>query len=170
MKRYGTFLIAFFGIAFIFTKQALAVCPLCTVAVGAGIGASRWLGIDDSITGLWIGGLTVSLVSWTLEWFVKKDIRFRARTLITTLGYYALIVLPLYFMGLAGNPANAVGSIGIDKLILGVIIGSTGFYFGASWYFFLKKRNGGRAHFPFQKVVMPIAPLILASIIFYFVA
>ena len=28
--------------------KALAICPVCTVAVGAGIGLSRWLGIDDS--------------------------------------------------------------------------------------------------------------------------
>jgi len=57
----------------LFTAQkVLAVCPLCTVAVGAGVGLSRWLGIDDVITGLWIGGLIVSLIAWSENWLDKK--------------------------------------------------------------------------------------------------
>jgi len=57
---------------------------------------------------------------------------------------------------------------GVDKLLIGIIVGSFGFWFGAEWYFDLKKKNGGHAHFPFQKVVMPISSLIIMSIIFYF--
>lgn len=148
-------------------KKALAVCPICTIAVGAGIGLSRWLGIDDTITGLWIGGLTVSMIVWTDNWLEKKNIRFRGRILFNILGYYALIIVPLYYSGLIGNPANAVG-LGLDKLFLGISAGSLGFWFGASWYFQLKERNGGRAYFPFQKVLMPIAPLLVLSVIFYF--
>ena len=147
---------------------ALAVCPVCTIAVAAGIGLSRWLGIDDSITGLWIGGLTVSMITWTLTWFDKKNIRFRTRTLVTVAGYYALIVVPLYFMGLLANPANALYGNWLDKLLIGIIVGSVGFWFGATWYFHLKEKNNGHAYFPFQKVVMPIAPLVLLSIVFYF--
>lgn len=37
------------------TAKAQAVCPVCTVAVGTGVGLSRWLGVDDTITGLWLG-------------------------------------------------------------------------------------------------------------------
>jgi hypothetical protein len=37
------------------------------------------------------------------------------------------------------------------------------------WYQALKKRNNGHAYFPFQKVVMPIAWLVLMSTIFYFI-
>jgi hypothetical protein len=33
----------------------------------------------------------------------------------------------------------------------------------------LKQKNGGKAHFPFEKVVLPVAPLIILSVIFYFV-
>ena len=40
--------------------KALALCPVCAIAVGAGIGVSRWLGVDDTITGVWVGGLIVS--------------------------------------------------------------------------------------------------------------
>jgi len=49
-------LISFLSVLVIFnTNQVFAVCPVCTVAAGAGVGLSRWLGIDDIIIGLWVG-------------------------------------------------------------------------------------------------------------------
>ena len=169
MKKLFLYFMAILGLIIVFTEKALAVCPICTVAVGAGVGLSRWLGIDDSITGLWIGGLTVSMITWTISWLDKKNIKFKGRTIVTILGYYSLIVVPLYFMGIMGNPLSTLCACGIlDKLLLGIIAGSIAFWFGASWYYYLKEKNQGRAYFPFQKVVMPISPLILLSIIFYF--
>ena len=49
-----------------------AVCPVCTIAVGASLGLSRWLGVDDTISGLWIGGLIVSTTLWTYSWMKKR--------------------------------------------------------------------------------------------------
>ena len=168
MKKILIFVLSIFGLNLLMAKQALAVCPICTIAVGVGVGLSRWLGIDDSITGLWIGGLTVSMITWTISWFDKKNIQFKGRIFVTILSYYLLIVIPLYFMGIMGNPLNTICSCGLDKLIIGIIVGSFGFWFGAEWYFHLKEKNGGHAYFPFQKVVMPISPLIIMSFIFYF--
>ena len=168
MKKLFFYFAAILGLILVFTGKALAVCPICTVAVGAGVGLSRWLGIDDSITGLWVGGLTVSMITWTISWLDKKNIRFKGRIIAIILGYYLLIVVPLYFMGIMGNPINTICAYGMaDKLLLGIVAGSIAFWFGASWYYYLKEKNQGRAYFPFQKVVMPIAPLILLSIIFY---
>ena len=168
MRKIIVFTLSIFGLNLLFAKQALAVCPICTIAVGAGVGLSRWLGIDDSITGLWIGGLTVSMITWTLSWFDKKNIHFRGRALVTIIGYYLLIVVPLYFMGIMGNPLNTICDCGLDKLLIGIVVGSIAFWFGAEWYFNLKEKNGGHAYFPFQKVVMPVSPLIIMSLIFYF--
>jgi len=168
MKKLSFHLLAILGLSFVFAQKASAVCPICTVAVAAGVGLSRWLGIDDSITGLWVGGLTVSLITWTISWFDKKNIRFKGRAILTILGYYLLIIVPLYFLGIMDNPLNTLCACGVvDKLLLGIVAGSAGFYFGASWYYYLKEKNQGKTYFPFQKVVMPIAPLILLSIIFY---
>jgi hypothetical protein len=149
-------------------RPALAVCPICTVAVAAGVGLSRYLGIDDAITGLWVGGLIVSMITWTESWLEKKNIRFKGRIFVNILGYYALIVIPLYYSGIIGNPLNTLCACGLDKLLFGIIAGSLAFWFGASWYFYLKEKNNGHAYFPFQKVVMPISPLIILSIIYYF--
>ena len=168
MKKISIYLLFIFAVSLLFAKKALAVCPICTIAVGAGVGLSRWLGIDDAITGLWVGGLIVSMITWTETWLDKKNIRFKGRIFVNVLSYYLLIVIPLFYSGIIMNPLHALCACGLDKLLLGIIVGSFGFWFGASWYYYLKEKNQGRAYFPFQKVVMPISPLIILSIIFYF--
>lgn len=147
--------------------SAQAICPLCTIAVGAGIGLAEWLGIDNTITGLWVGGFIVSLIVWTNTWLRSKNIKFFGDKLLVTVLYYLLIIAPLYPMGIMGNPLKTLW--GIDKLLIGIIIGSISFYLGSVSYFYMKKHHNNRAYFPFQKVVMPIAPLIIFSIIFYFI-
>jgi len=168
MKKTLIYLLSIFVISLFFAKKALAVCPICTIAVGAGVGLSRWLGIDDAITGLWVGGLIVSMITWTEDWLRKKNIRFKGRMFVNIFGYYTLIVIPLYYSGIIGNPLNTLCACGLDKLLFGIIAGSLAFLFGASWYFYLKEKNNGHAYFPFQKVVMPVSPLIILSIIYYF--
>jgi len=171
MKKYFILLFSFLGLSLMFAKKALAVCPICTVAVSAGIGLSRWLGIDDTITGLWVGGLIVSMIAWTENWLEKKNVRFKGRIIVNVFAYYALVIIPLYYSGLIGNPQNKLFcfcGFNVDKLLFGILTGSLAFWFGASWYFYLKEKNNGRAYFPFQKVVMPILPLIILSVIYYF--
>jgi len=168
MKKTLIYFLSIFATIFLFAKKALAVCPICTIAVGAGVGLSRWLGIDDTITGLWIGGLTVSIITWTESWLEKKNIRFKGRIFVNIISYYSLIIIPLYYAKIIGNPINTLCICGLDKLLFGIIVGSFAFWFGASWYFYLKEKNNNHAYFPFQKVVMPISPLIILSIIYYF--
>jgi hypothetical protein len=162
-------LITAFPILFLIllASPVLAVCPVCTIAVAAGVGLSRWLGIDDTITGLWIGGFTVSLIMWTLNWFEKKNYNFFGKRTITILGYYALIIIPLVWKDIIGHPLNKLW--GIDKLLLGIILGSIIFWGGERFCCWLKKRNAGKAHFPFQKVAIPVIFLLIASLIFYFI-
>lgn len=164
-KIFISLLVTLGGLFFISSK-ALAVCPVCTVAVGAGVGFSRWLGIDDTITGLWIGGSIVSLIIWTMNWLEKKQIIFIGIGFIITLGYYLLIVLPLCYSEIIGHPYNTIW--GLDKLLIGIASGSFFFFLGA-WSYNLIKEKNGKAQFPFQKVVMPVAPLIIFSVIFYFI-
>lgn len=155
-----------FIIGILLSASAFAICPICTFAVGAGLGLSEYLGIDDTIAGLWIGGLTISLIAWTIGWLNKKQIKFFGRKPLIVIGYYALIILPLYFKGVFGHDLNKIW--GFDKLALGIVVGSIAFILGSLGYFYLKKWNHDKVYFPFQKVVMPITPLIILSIIFYF--
>ncbi|MGD9153081.1 MAG: hypothetical protein PVG30_05445 [Gammaproteobacteria bacterium] len=151
-----------------FIKTAYAVCPLCTVVVGAGVGFAQWFGIDDSITGLWIGGLTVSLIIWTIDWLNRRNICFKGRKIVTILIYYIILVAPLYYpLHIIGHPLNKLW--GVDRLLLGITIGSILFAAGAVSYSYMKVRNDGHAYFPFQKVIQPIAPLLIMSVVFYFI-
>lgn len=153
---------------FIATPGAQAVCPVCTVAVGAGIGLSRWLGIDDAVTGLWLGGFLLSLSLWTINWLNRRNIRFFFKRPVVILAYYALTIVPLYYAKIISHPYRFICSCANDRLVLGIIEGTFAFYFAAKLYEFLKERNAGRPHFPYEKVVFPVAMLIIFTAIFYF--
>jgi len=146
---------------------AKAICPLCTVTVVAATGLSRWLGIDDVISGLWIGGVTVSLIVWTLDYMEKKQWRFQYDIPVVSLSYYILIYVSFMIGDLILHPGNTLW--GIDKLILGAIIGSIFFLAAVFGYEYLKKKNNNKAHFPYEKVALPVGTLVVLSAIFYFI-
>ncbi len=151
-----------------FALPARAICPVCVVAVGAGLGLSEYLGIDDTIAGVWIGGLIVAMIAWTINWFNKKNWQFGhkdLRDILVTIIYYAAVIWPLLSKNLIGHPGNKL--FGIDKLALGMALGSCGFLGATLWYNDLKKKNNGHAYFPFQKVAWPLGALLILSLIFY---
>jgi hypothetical protein len=158
--------------------KASAVCPVCTVAVGAGVGLARYFGIEDTITGVWIGGLIISLSLWTIDWLEKKNClasqdlakpeKLRLRNILIVLGYYLITIVPLFWKGVIGHPLNKM--CGMDKILLGTLVGSAGFALGAVAHFKLKKKNNDRVYFPFQKVVFSIAPLLILSLMFYIIS
>ena len=166
MKYYKYIIGAIFTACLLPLAPASAFCPVCTIAVAGGLGLSRYLGVDDTISGVWVGALMIAMTIWTADWLKKKKIDFKWMTQIVGSAYYLLVVAPLYYYDIIGHPLNKLW--GIDKLLLGVIMGSIYFLVFGEFYKHLKQKNGGKAHFPFQKVVMPISPLIVWSILFYF--
>jgi hypothetical protein len=163
MKIYNSCLLL--AILLLTATKAFAVCPVCAFVVGAGVGLSRWLGIDDSVTGLWVGGLVVALVGWTINWLNKKNIRFYGRKILVTVFYYASVFIPMHYMKITGGAFNKLW--GMDKLLLGTAVGSLAFLFASIWYEHLKLKNADKAYFPLQKVVMPVVTLLALSLIFY---
>jgi hypothetical protein len=157
----------FLGLFSFFAFSAKAVCPVCVVAIGSGVGLCRWLGIDDTISGLWIGGLVVSIILWTLDWMNKKNFRFKFRNILIWALYYVLIIWPLFSFNIMGHPLNKVW--GMDKLLVGIIAGSIIFLFSVFLNGSLKKKNGGKVYFYYQKVIIPVVLLLIFSFIFYFV-
>ena len=167
MRNRNFFLLVLVGLLGTFlANHVQAFCPVCVVAVGAGLELSHYLGIDDTVTGLWIGALLVALSAWTLEWLKGKNIKFKGEALAVYLAYYALTIIPLYWYGLMGQYGHTFW--GVDKLLLGIIFGSVVFFFGGIWHLKLKKKNNDKVHFPFQKVVVPVGLLLILSFIFYF--
>ena len=154
-------------IVLFFPLSALAVCPVCSIAAAGGVGLSRWLGVDDVISGLWVGGLIISSVIWLLAWLDKKRIKFKLRWLAVLASSCLIIVTPLYWMGIMGKSCNRLW--GFDRLLVGIFFGSLTFYLGVLLHNLLKKRNNSRVYLPFQKVIIPITFLLTASVIFYFI-
>ena len=99
---------------------------------------------------------------------LKKNIHFWGRTVLVVIAYFALVIIPLFYSGIIGNPLNTLCFCHLDKLLFGIIVGSIAFWCGANWHYYLKEKNNGHVYFPFQKVVISILPLIILSVLYYF--
>lgn len=150
-------------VALTHVASAAAVCPVCTVAVGAGLGLSRWLGVDDTISGLWIGGLTIALSLWAADWLAAHGVTHALLTPAVTLATLALTIAGLYLANMLAVEDNTLW--GVDKLLSGIALGAVVFYGGARIYAASKAAHGGHARYPFEKVVLPVAPLLIVSVL-----
>lgn len=151
----------------VFALPAQAVCPICTIAVAGGLGISRMLGIDDVITGVWIGGLIISTGMWTADFTKKRKWPIPHSELLSIIGYYLLVLVPLYWSDFIGLPGNTLG--GVDKIILGTAIGSFMFIVGMWLDKYLRKINDGKVFVYFQKVLLPVSMLTITSVVLYLV-
>ncbi len=165
MKKWFLLLSAIF-FSWSVALPAQAVCPVCAGAVVVGLGVSRWLGVDDSVTGLWIGAFIVVVSLWTIKWLNKKEIKWPFKRLSVWLVYTTVILGGLYLNKAFGHPLNQLW--GIDKLLLGIIVGAGTIYGALNLHDWLKKRHHDKSYFPFQHIVMLLGSLIIMSGIFYF--
>ena len=154
--------------------SALAVCPVCTVAVAGGLGLSRYLGVDDTISGIWIGGLILSSSLWLIDWLDRKNylkyfknpkVLFLTKYLIIFF-MYLLVLGPLAWKDIIGHPFNTVW--GIDKLIVGTAAGTLAFWVNLMADKKVRKLKGKQL-FNYQKVVFPLFFLVILSIIMYLI-
>lgn len=156
---------------YILPSTAQAVCPICTVAVAGGLGLSRYLGIDDSILGIWAGGLMVSVTMWTMDWLSRKDfswvkkVEAKLLTLLVFLFWVLTTYVPLFELNIIGHPFNTI--LGIDKLIFGSILGFFAFLLGV-WGDKKVREIKGKQLFNFQKVAFPVVSLLITSLVLYF--
>lgn len=145
-----------------------AVCPLCTVALAGGLEITRILGVDDTIAGLWIGGLIVSFSLWLADWLSKKKLFQNGWREFVSLVLFYLLTLPfLFWSKMIGIPGNKF--LGVDKIIFGLILGSLVFGFGVIFERYLKKINGGKVIIYYQKVLIPLFLLTIASLVLFLV-
>jgi len=156
-----------FLVIFSFPIQAHAVCPLCTVVVGVGLGISRWIGIDDSVTGVWVGGLIVSSGLWLADWIKKKGWKISYPGFLSVLLMTFFVILPLYWVKMIGLNGNTLW--GIDKVTLGTVIGALVFLLGVGTDKWLRTTNNGRVYVYYQKVIIPVLFLSFISFIFYLI-
>ena len=159
-KMLASFLILV-SICLAFSKSVLAVCPLCTIAVGAGLGISRVLGIDDAISGVWVGGLIVSSGLWMGDFFSKRKWKIPYPNVLSLLLMYLLVVPYLVWSKIIGITGNTI--LGMDKILFGIILGSIVFSLSVFTDKFLRKINKGDVFIYYQRVILPVLFLTLSS-------
>ena len=145
-------------------KQAYAVCPVCVVAVGGGLWLAKVLGIDDLIASIWIGALTTTIAIASGPRF--KWIKLPFPEFFWTIIFYTLSLVFLGLQGILNSPYCKIW--GVCRIWLGITIGTIVIWVGYTLDKFLRTKNAdGKAFFPFQKVVVPLALTLITSLIFY---
>ncbi len=149
------------------TAAANPACAVCTIAVGASLEIARRLGVDDSVVGVWAGAFLVLIGFWTIKWFDKKNWHFAYRD--TILLVLSVAMIGFMYLGRLKYHSEVVGFIFyLDPFLFSVIVGALVLILSSNFYQWMKKKNGGHAHFPFEKVFVPVAALMLTSAYFYY--
>lgn len=142
-----------------------AHCPLCTAAVGVGLVTTRLYGFDDAIVGVWIGAFIISTAVWANNALKKRFIPFQAP--ILSIAAIILTTGSFYAAGLMNG--TYAKTFGVDRLLLGILIGSILTYAMPIVSKKIKAINKNKALFPFQTIVLIVTVLILASLGMIFV-
>ena len=142
-------------------------CAVCTVMVGASLGIARKLGVDDTIIAVWFGALMALGGYWLIKWFDKKNWNFKFRNKVL-MALSLSTVIPMYFGMLTYTPQKYL--LYLDKFLAVHLLGALVIPLTSKLYQYMKAKNGGHAHFPFEKVVIPVLTLTLISLILHFIA
>ncbi len=160
-----------FSFLFLFLIQPVyAHCPLCTAATGVAIAVARWYGIDDAIVGLFVGGLIISTAIWFNNILKKRNKGkeyFAYQGMILVFASLLFTFISFYFGGLIDTGIYTL--FGIDKLVVGILLGSF-----VSWLAFylhdvLRQINKNKNYLPFQAIVLALLLLSLTGVSFYFI-
>jgi len=147
----------------------MAHCPLCTGATIIGVGITRSLGLDDSIVGVFVGGMIISTALWADKVLKKKNLGIKGNDKLRLLSLIALMsvltLVTFYYAGLFGR-GNSFRIFGIESLLVGSFSGGI-LSLGAFYYSnHLKNKNGGKVLFNYQTMVISLAVLMMNAGLF----
>ena len=140
-----------------------AVCPFI---VGGGLAIAKSLGVKDEVVGVLFGALLAIFGYWMIRFCEKRGWNFIGRNLflmalsLSTVGF-------VYAKTLTYKPMLHWHLLYIDSFLLATLCGAAAHICGVHLYAWLKKNNGGHAHFPFEKVVIPVLLDILVCWVFW---
>lgn len=138
-------------------------CAVCTIAIGASLSVARRLGVEDAVVGLWAGALLTLLGYWTIVFFDKRNWHFYGRNFLIIALSVGMIGF-IYINETVYTPVVIGKIFYLDPILFSALLGMAIYIYSQKFYLWLKKRNGGHAHFPFEKVVLPLAFLSIASL------
>jgi hypothetical protein len=139
-----------------------AHCPLCVAGAGAGLSLSRVLGIDDSITGVWMAAFLGATGFWINNSLKKTYIPLQK--LIIYIAIFATTILSFYRLGLINEHNGLI--FNLPKLTFGMIIGGVLLYLVDKANLLIKEKNG-KVLFPYQSIVLMLGSMVILSIGIY---
>ena len=148
-------------IAYSLPAFANPACAVCTVGVVAGLGIARKLGVDDGVVAVWSGALLALIGYWTILWFDKKNWHFTGRNWLL-MALSLAVIGGVYIQELVYTP-KPILIFYLDPFLFCALLGAAILVYSSVFYQWMKAKNGGHAHFPFEKVVIPILSLAIAS-------
>ena len=146
--------------------MANPACAVCTVAIGASLSIARAFGVDDCVVGVWAGAMLAIIGYWTMRFFDKRQWFFPGRDALLMTLSIAMIGF-MYVTDLTYTPM-IIGFLYIDSFLFATLIGAVTLILSMHLYAWMKERNGGHAHFPFEKVVVPVVSVLLVSLAFHY--
>ena len=153
-------------LAVAFPAYANPACAVCTIAVGASLEIARSLGVDDSVVGVWAGAFLTLLGFWCIKWFDKKGWNFKGRD--WTIIIISVAMIGFMYISELEYHSEVIGILYLDPFLFSTILGALVLIWSSDFYQWMKAKNGGHAHFPFEKVVVPVVALLLTSAYFYY--
>lgn len=153
-------------LAFIFVPSpVLAHCPLCVAGAAVGLSLSRWIGVDDSITGLWLAALLGAISFWSYGAIARK-LKIKYVALLKSVIYIAVFAATIWSF-YKFNLVVRMGTIyGIDKLTFGMVAGGAAFYI-IDIVNNLVYKTAGKSLFPYQRIVFSLGTILILSIADY---
>jgi hypothetical protein len=141
---------------------AYAQCPICVIGAAAGIEVARYFGVDDLITGVWVGALIVAFTLWVDSWLKGKHkwnkplIRWIVALLIVVLSYVSLYLAGFY---------SGTTIFGIDRLFAGDIFGTIVLL--VSVFIVNEELKKREIKFPFRGVILVLGALTALSLLIW---
>jgi len=159
MNLFG--LVLLFSVLFMRQSFANPACAVCTVGVAVGLEFARNLGVDDGVIAVWAGALLMLIGYWTILWCDKKGWNFKFRNPLLIILSLSMIG-GIYIKDLVYTP-KPILFFYLDPFLFCSLLGAAVLTYSSAFYQWMKAKNGGHAHFPFEKVVVPLAALALTS-------
>ncbi|OGM60002.1 hypothetical protein A2892_03845 [Candidatus Woesebacteria bacterium RIFCSPLOWO2_01_FULL_39_10b] len=150
---------------FISVTPIYAHCPLCVAGAGVGLTFSRLLGINDSITGVWIGAFIGALAFWFQRILGAKNKLFFKPS--TGVFLYTLFLLATIWSFYKFDLVARHGEIfGFHKLTFGMVVGSIVYCLVDLLNTYIKRKSG-KSFFPYQSIVFSLSSIVLTSVGIY---
>ena len=162
-------LFSLFTVNFIVAPASVSAhCPLCVAGAAAGVTLTRWVGIDDSITGVWIATLLGSSSFWLYSWLISKKIKQveKYKKILKPAIYILVFASTIWSFYKFQLVIRMTQIFGLDKLTFGMLAGAILFYLVDIGDNFLIKR-AGKVYFPYQRVVFSLGSMVVLSLVIY---